>query len=74
VSCARRTAYYERRQRLAPITGPAPKPRVQNGAKKKDPFFPFPVNFPFPRTRNDFGWPRTGLYEGVLRMHCLMVV
>jgi hypothetical protein len=51
VSCVLRTvygvrAYYERRQRLAPITGPAPKPRVRNGAKKKDPFFLFPVIFP----------------------------
>lgn len=33
--------YYERRQRLAPIMGPAPKPRVRNGKKpRKRPFFP----------------------------------
>lgn len=36
--------YYERRQRLAPITGPAPKPRVRNGAKR--PLFFSPVIFP----------------------------
>ncbi|KAJ5236169.1 hypothetical protein N7489_006260 [Penicillium chrysogenum] len=36
------TQYYERRQHLAPITGPAAKPRVQKPkrAKKKDPFSP----------------------------------
>jgi hypothetical protein len=32
------TQYYERRQRLAPITGPAAKPRVRNGKPRKDPF------------------------------------
>jgi hypothetical protein len=36
------TQYYERRQHLAPITGPAAKPRVQKPKKsqEKRPFFP----------------------------------
>ena len=53
-----RTVYYERRQRLAPITGPAPKPRVRNGAKNRT----FSSrNFPFPCTRNDFAGHARGL-------------
>jgi hypothetical protein len=44
------TQYYERRQRLAPITGPAAKPRVRNGKPRKDPFscnFPLSTRIPF---------------------------